>query len=121
VCGTNPSITKPVEYTLLCGDLPIEDASVIEAADLRRRLDAGESIFLLDVREPSEHAVDAIDGSRLVPLGELGRRLNELPRDRPIAAYCAVGMRSMKAAKLLRDKGFQAVSLEGGIAAWRQK
>ena len=121
VCGTNPSITEPIEYTLLCGDLPIEDASVIEAADLRRRLDAGESIFLLDVREPSEHAVDAIDGSRLVPLGELGRRLDELPRDRPIAAYCAVGMRSMKAAKLLKDKGFQAVSLKGGMAAWRQK
>jgi rhodanese-related sulfurtransferase len=71
------------------------------------------------VREPSEHALDAIEGSRLVPLGQLASRLGEIPRDRPIAAYCAVGMRSAKAAKLLRDKGFQAVSLKGGMTAWR--
>lgn len=121
VCSSNPTITTPIEYTLLCGDLPIEDASVIDAAALRQRIEAGDSIFLLDVREPSEHALDAIDNSRLIPLGELGRRLDELPRDRPIAAYCAAGMRSLKAAKLLKDKGFQAVSLKGGMAAWREK
>jgi adenylyltransferase/sulfurtransferase len=120
VCGANPTITAPVEYTLLCGDLPVEAASEITPADLRRRIAAGEPLFILDVREPSEHALGAIEGSRLIPLGELGGRLDDLPRDRPIAAYCAAGMRSGKAAKLLRDKGFQAVSLAGGIAAWRK-
>lgn len=120
VCGTNPTITEPVEYTLLCGDLPVETASEITPADLRRRIEAREPLFILDVREPSEHVLGVIEGSRLIPLGELGRRLDELPRDRPIAAYCAAGMRSAKAAKLLRDKGFQAVSLAGGIAAWRK-
>ena len=120
VCGVNPSIMTPIEYTLLCGDLPVEAASEINAADLRRRLSAGESLFVLDVREPHEHALGAIDGSKLIPLGQLGARLDELPKDRPIAAYCAAGVRSAKAAKMLREKGFQAVSLTGGIAAWRR-
>ena len=119
VCGTSPSITTPIEYTLLCGDLPVEAASEITAIDLRRKVDAGEPLLILDVREPHEHALDAIDGSRLVPLGDLGKRLGELPKDRPIVAHCQSGMRSAKAAKMLRDKGFQAVSLKGGIAAWR--
>jgi adenylyltransferase/sulfurtransferase len=120
VCGTHPSITKPIEYTLLCGDLPVEAASEITAGELRDRLSRQEPLFLLDVREPSEHATGAIEGSRLVPLAELGARLQELPKDRPIAAYCAAGVRSAKAAKMLKDKGFQAVSLKGGIAAWRK-
>ena len=120
VCGTNPTITEPVEYTLLCGDLPAEAATEITADDLRARLRANDRLFLLDVRDPSEHATGAIEGSRLVPLAELGSRLGELPRDRPIAAYCAAGVRSAKAAKMLREKGFQAVSLKGGMAAWRR-
>ncbi|MEX2273738.1 MAG: molybdopterin-synthase adenylyltransferase MoeB [Vicinamibacterales bacterium] len=121
VCGDNPSITSPVEYTLLCGDLPVEAASEISTDDLRRRLAAREPLLILDVREPHEHALDAIEGSHLVPLGELDRRAAELPTDRPIVAHCQAGIRSAKAAKLLRDKGFQAVSLKGGIAAWRGK
>jgi adenylyltransferase/sulfurtransferase len=119
VCGPHPTITEPIEYTLLCGDLPVETASEITPAELRRRLAAHEPLLILDVREPHEHAADAIEGSRLVPLGELGSRLKELPSDRPIVAHCQAGVRSAKAAKLLRDKGFQAVSLKGGIAAWR--
>ncbi len=119
VCGTSPTITSPIEYTLLCGDLPAEEATEITADDLRRRIAAREPLLILDVREPHEHALNAIDGSRLVPLGELASRLDELPRDRPIVAHCAVGMRSEKAAKLLREKGFQAVSLKGGMTAWR--
>lgn len=118
VCGTRPSITQPIEYTLLCGDLPSEAATEITAAELRRKLGANQPLLILDVREPHEHAIDAIEGSRLIPLGELGQRLEELPRDRPIVAHCAVGMRSAKAAKMLRDKGFQAVSLKGGMTAW---
>ena len=120
VCGTNPTITAPIEYTLLCGDLPVEEATEITADQLRQRIAAREPMFILDVREPSEHAIDAIEGSHLVPLGQLGARVGEIPNDRPIAAYCAAGMRSAKAAKLLRDKGFQAVSLKGGIAAFRR-
>lgn len=119
VCGPNPSITTPVEYTLLCGDLPAEEAIEITGEDLKRRIASGEPLLILDVREPHEHAMESIDGSRLLPLGQLGSRLDELPRDRPIVAHCAVGQRSLRAAKLLRDKGFQAVSLRGGIAAWR--
>ena len=119
VCGAHPSITAPIEYTLLCGDLPVEEATEISAEDLKRKVAAGEPLLILDVREPHEHAMESIDGSRLVPLGQLGNRLDELPRDRPIVAHCAIGKRSARAAKLLRDKGFQAVSLRGGMAAWR--
>lgn len=119
VCGEHPAITEPIEYTLLCGDLPSHEAGEITVEEFRRKLDAREPLLILDVREPHEHALDAIEGSRLVPLGQLGSRLDELPRDRPIVAHCAKGGRSAKAAKLLRDKGFQAVSLKGGMAAWR--
>jgi sulfur-carrier protein adenylyltransferase/sulfurtransferase len=119
VCGTSPTITEPVEYTLLCGDLPSDEAIEITADELRRKIAAREPLLILDVREPHEHALDAIDGSHLVPMGQLGSRLDELPRDRPIVAHCAIGQRSARAAKLLRDKGFQAVSLKGGMTAWR--
>ena len=101
-------------------DIPVEAATEITAGELRSRIAAREPLLILDVREPSEHAAGAIDGSRLVPLAQLAARLDELPKDRPIAAYCAAGVRSAKAAKMLREKGFQAVSLKGGIAAWRR-
>ena len=81
MCGDAPSITTPIEYTLLCGDLPVEAASEITPADLRKKIEAREPVLILDVREPHEHALDAIDGSRLIPLGELGARIGELPAD----------------------------------------
>lgn len=121
VCGTSPSITEPIEYTLLCGDLPVSEASEISVDDLDARLAAGEPLTIIDVREPHEHALGALPDARLIPLGDLPARLDELPRDRPVVAHCQTGVRSLKAAKLLHEKGFQAVSLRGGIAAWRKR
>ncbi|MDQ3071503.1 MAG: molybdopterin-synthase adenylyltransferase MoeB [Acidobacteriota bacterium] len=120
VCGTHPVITAPIEYTLLCGDLPAEAASEITPAEVRRKLAAGEPLLIVDVREPHEHALGAIDGSRLIPLGQLPQRMDELPRNLPIVVHCQTGVRSAKASKLLRDKGLQAISLQGGIVAWRR-
>ncbi|MEA3143862.1 MAG: sulfur-carrier protein adenylyltransferase/sulfurtransferase [Thermoplasmata archaeon] len=74
--------------------------------------------FLLDVREPEEHEEFALPHSLLVPLGQLPRRLAELPKDRPIAVYCAVGGRSARATDFLRAQGFNAVNVRGGMRAW---
>ncbi|HEY5996117.1 MAG TPA: rhodanese-like domain-containing protein, partial [Candidatus Deferrimicrobiaceae bacterium] len=75
--------------------------------------------LLLDVREPAEHEAGAIPGSILLPLGELRSRLDELPRDREIVAYCAVGIRGYLAERILRHHGFKARNLSGGITTWK--
>ncbi|MES2155809.1 MAG: HesA/MoeB/ThiF family protein [bacterium] len=77
-----------------------------------------DDFFLLDVREVDENEEMAIAGGTLIPLGDLPRRLTELPKDRAIVVYCAVGGRSGRAASLLRDRGFNAMNLRGGIRAW---
>ncbi len=88
--------------------------------DLRDKMEKGEDFLLLDVRTPAEHAADAIEGSRLVPVQELSFRVAELPRDREIVAYCRVGNRSAFAATYLARLGFNVKNLAGGIAAWDQ-
>ncbi|MBO9555750.1 molybdopterin-synthase adenylyltransferase MoeB [Cellulomonas sp.] len=77
-------------------------------------------VYLIDVREPAEAAAASIPGARLVPLGTVldGSALPDLPRDREILVHCAVGARSLVAAQVLRDAGFDATNVEGGIAAW---
>lgn len=77
-------------------------------------------VFLLDVREPDEHEEQAIPGSTLIPLGSLQRRLAEVPKDRQVVVYCAVGGRSARATHFLRAHGVEAANLHGGIRAWLQ-
>jgi len=123
VCGTHPSVTQLIDYRGFCG-LPAAEAAEapeVSAAEVARRQRAGEEFLLLDVREPDEFARASIPGSRLVPLAELERRLLELAdwKERPIVVHCHVGGRSARAARLLRESGFTAVSnLTGGIEAW---
>lgn len=92
----------------------------ISATALKERLDAGpDAPFLLDVREPREYDYCRIEGSLLVPLGQLPRRADELPKDRPIVAICHHGNRSMQAAAFLRQNfGLDVTNLQGGVAAW---
>ena len=86
---------------------------------LARRTDARHPMLLLDVREPGEHALDAIDGDRLVPLGQLANRLEELPRDRPIITYCATGVRSSVTYFALRQLGYEDVGVfTGSFVEW---
>jgi len=95
--------------------------SEVEPEELARRLDAESPPFLLDVREPWEWAVGSLAdrGARLVPLGELGERMGEIPADRPVVAYCRSGQRSRTAARRLAEAGWPDVeSLRGGIRAW---
>jgi rhodanese-related sulfurtransferase len=84
-------------------------------------LDTGQDFLLLDVRQPEEHARVNIEGARLIPLGELSRRLDEIDayRDRPIVVHCHHGGRSMQATMFLRQRGFTNVrNMAGGIDAW---
>jgi adenylyltransferase/sulfurtransferase len=90
--------------------------------DLKKRLDRGDNVFVLDVREPQEFQICRIPGSTLIPLGELPSRLAEVPHgaDAPdIVVHCKSGVRSAKAARLLADRGYDRVqNLKGGILAW---
>ena len=89
--------------------------------ELRERLDAGEQIVVVDVRTDGEVASGTLPNAKHIPLHELEARWQELKEANEIVCYCAAGMRSLKAAQLLREKGlFNATSMEGGINAWRE-
>ena len=91
----------------------------IRPDELQRKLRAGEPVFLLDVRHEWEHELVRLPDHALIPLQELAERLDELPKDTLIVAYCHAGIRSLSAAAMLREAGFaDAVSLAGGIDLW---
>lgn len=91
----------------------------VAAHELEGRLQADPAPFVLDVREVSEYSQGHISGSRNVPLGTLGSRLEDLPRDQEIVVVCRSGGRSSAATKQLLQAGFQAVNMVGGMMAWR--
>jgi adenylyltransferase/sulfurtransferase len=89
--------------------------------DLKRRLDAGENIFVLDVREPNEYQIANI-GGHLIPLKDLPNRVSELDPSREIVVHCKMGGRAAKAVDFLRQSGFTKVhNLAGGITAWAER
>lgn len=93
----------------------------IQAEDLKSRLDDGENLFLLDVREEHEYEISNI-GGHLIPLPQLPRRLHELNSNQEIVAVCKMGPRGVKAVELLQKQGFTRVSnLRGGIHAWSDR
>jgi adenylyltransferase/sulfurtransferase len=90
----------------------------ITVRELKARLDSGERIFLLDVREPHEAEISSI-GAVLIPKDVVRQRLNEIPRDLPVVVHCRSGVRSADVVRWLEDEGYQnAVNLAGGINAW---
>jgi sulfur-carrier protein adenylyltransferase/sulfurtransferase len=128
VCGTHPTVKKLIDYQQFCGIFPEEKTEKpapmqngipqITPVELKRRLDAGEDVFVLDVREPHEYQIVNI-GAPLIPLGDLPNRLNELDPNREIVIHCKSGGRSQRAAELLQKSGFKNVAnLAGGITAW---
>jgi rhodanese-related sulfurtransferase len=91
----------------------------IQPADLKRMLDAGQPVLLLDVRQPEEHAFCALPGSVLIPLGELAGRVGEVnPDGAAVVVYCHHGVRSLSGAAVLARAGVAAASLAGGIDRW---
>ena len=94
------------------------DESDLLVTELADRIEDGEDVQLVDVRQPWEAAIASLPGSLLIPLRELPGRLRELDASRPVITYCHVGVRSADAAAFLRQEGFRARSLAGGIDAW---
>ena len=126
VCGPNRTITKLIDYQQFCG-IRGEEAPVattvpeMTVEELKRRLDAKDDLFVLDVREPHEYLICNLSG-HLIPLGDLPKRVHELDSSREIVAHCRSGVRSAKAVDFLRQAGFKKVhNLQGGILAWADK
>ena len=132
VCGTHPTVHELIDYEQFCGVAPAAPEVVVtrgnadetetDVQELKRKIDAGEDFFLLDVREPNEFRIGRIPGSTLIPLGEVPQRVNEIPRDKDIVVHCKMGARSAKAASFLRQQGYRNVkNLKGGILDWSDK
>jgi adenylyltransferase/sulfurtransferase len=122
-CGAHPTIHELIDYDAFCGIRGEEESTdvavpEIGVKELKRRRDAGEDVFVLDVREPHEYRICNIGGT-LIPLGELAARVHELDSARDIVVHCRTGVRSAHAVEFLRDAGFERVwNLKGGIHAW---
>ncbi len=143
VCGTNPTVTELIDYNQFCGIAPPSEVGPLEIArdkavgehpivdgiqqmsvqELKRKLDAKEDVFVLDVREPHEYLISNL-GAPQIPVGEVERRIGELAaqKNREVVIHCRSGARSQKAALILKQAGFTNVSnLAGGILAWADK
>ncbi|MCA1588991.1 MAG: hypothetical protein LC730_04805 [Acidobacteria bacterium] len=92
----------------------------ISATELKRRMDAGEDIQLIDVRNPDEHNFARIKGAKLIPLGEILNRQSEIDPKRETVLHCKMGARSARAVEALQKSGFSGSlkNLKGGITAW---
>jgi rhodanese-related sulfurtransferase len=126
VCGTHPTVTKLIDYNEFCGirgeEKPVANGiPEMQVEELKRRLDAGEDLFILDVREPHEYQICNLNG-HLIPLNDLPKRVSELDSSREIVAHCKMGGRSAKAVAFLQQAGFTKVhNLAGGITAWADR
>lgn len=115
MCGDAPTIRELAAYDLSCEPMATDSMTVDE---LKAWRDSGQQHFLLDVREPSEHAICEITGSKLIPMGQVGERLDEIPKDQPVIVHCKMGGRSAQITAQLRARGYDARNLTGGILAW---
>jgi len=124
LCGTHRTMNELIDYYEFCGvrgeEAPTPDLKVPEITprELKLRLDRGDSLFILDVREPHEYQICNLRG-HLIPLGELPRRVHELDSSQEIVAHCRSGKRSAEAVDFLRKAGFRKIhNLKGGILGW---
>ncbi|MDY3561398.1 molybdopterin-synthase adenylyltransferase MoeB [Gemmata sp. JC673] len=129
VGAPHPTIKGLIDYEEFCGvrggataAQPAFGGSDITPEQLKKRIDAGENLFVLDVRNPNEFQICRIPGTVLVPLPELPARLAEVPQDREVIVHCKSGMRSQKAIDFLKAQGYtKLVNLTGGILGWADK
>jgi molybdopterin/thiamine biosynthesis adenylyltransferase/rhodanese-related sulfurtransferase/molybdopterin converting factor small subunit len=131
VCGDHPTITKLIDYQEFCGipNQPHQEATTqgsmegdIEPTEVKAKIDRGDRFVLIDVREPHEYQICNIPQAKLIPLGDLPKRVNELNSADEIVAHCKSGMRSAKAVDFLKQAGFKKVrNMKGGILAWSDK
>jgi adenylyltransferase/sulfurtransferase len=127
ICGETPTIKQLIDYEQFCGvrgqEAPAPAAGAeLTVEELKKRIDRGEDLCILDVRNPEEFQICRIPGSTLIPLPSLPQRLGELDSGRELIVHCKSGMRSQKAIQLLREKGFRNLkNLKGGILAWAER
>jgi sulfur-carrier protein adenylyltransferase/sulfurtransferase len=126
VCGEHPTVTQLIDYQQFCGILPEtpQESSMkngipqITVQELKRRLDAGEDLQLIDVREPYEYQIAQM-GGKLIPQNDVPQRLSEIDREREVVVHCRSGARSQRIAEFLKQNGYPRVAnLAGGILAW---
>jgi adenylyltransferase/sulfurtransferase len=126
VCGKNPTVTELIDYEEFCGAVSEEAqeaaaGSTITARQLKDMQDAGEDVFLVDVREPNEYEIVSIPGSVLIPKGEFlsGAALERLPQDKRVVLHCKSGARSAECLAIVKNAGFSdAVHVGGGVLSW---
>src|SRR6476620_9447482 len=129
VCGTHPTVTKLIDYQQFCGIPQHEPAPApgvaegeIDPVEVKAKIDRGDRFVLIDVREPHEYQICNIPSAKLIPRGELPKRVNELNSADEIVAHCKSGMRSAKAVEFLKQAGFKKVkNMKDGILAWSDK
>ena len=127
VCGENPTIKELIDYEEFCGlraqpevQSNVPKLEEITATELKQRLDRGEDLQVIDVREPSEFEIARIPGTHLIPLGQVVNRMSEIDPSRETVMHCKAGVRSAKAIEALKQAGFagRLINLKGGITAW---
>ena len=127
VCGTSPSVSELIDYEAFCGvpgreHPPADEEGQISVAELAAKLQRGDGLVLVDVREPHELEISHLPDARLIPLGELPTRMAELDTSAQIVLFCRTGSRSGRALEMLRAAGYtQARHLAGGINAWARE
>ena len=125
VCGENATIKELIDYEEFCGlrAQPQEQPPALEeitATELKRRLAGGQAVQVIDVRETFEYDIARIPGTKLIPLGQVVTRMNEIDPSRETVVHCKAGVRSAKAIAALKQAGFpgRLINLKGGITAW---
>jgi adenylyltransferase/sulfurtransferase len=125
MCSEHATITELIDYEEFCGlrNQPQEQPDALEeitATELRQRMDREQDLQVIDVREPSEYEIARIEGTRLIPLGQVVARMNEIDPSRETVMHCKAGVRSAKAIAALKQAGFpgRLINLKGGIIAW---
>ncbi len=125
LCGENPTIRELQDYVAFCGVGRGEETEAVEeisAGELKRRMDAGDALEVIDVRDPHEWEICRIPGTRLAPLGTLGEHLHEFDSSKTYVMHCKSGVRSAKAIAQLRRAGFRRLlNLRGGVLAWSRE
>jgi adenylyltransferase/sulfurtransferase len=130
VCGPHPTVTQLIDYQQFCGIVPEAAPETnqekalkngipqLTVKELKQRIDAGEEVYILDVREPFEYQIANI-GGKLIPQNDVPQRLAEIDREREIIVQCKSGGRSQKIAEFLKQSGYpRVINLAGGILAW---
>jgi molybdopterin/thiamine biosynthesis adenylyltransferase/rhodanese-related sulfurtransferase/molybdopterin converting factor small subunit len=120
VCGPSPTVTKLIDYEAFCGVAEeISPELEVSPKTLKQWIDNGREVVTLDVREPFEYEIAHLSNAKLIPLGQLAARVNELDTARAMVVYCHTGQRSAQAVRFLNGLGFKkAKNLKGGIKAW---